>query len=104
MNGSATWFISIADMHTGIDALFLQRILQGQRVDDGGEHAHVVRGDAVHVLGLLGDAAEKIPAADDDGELNAELVHIRDFGGDLVNARSNPRRNPGPPPAPRRKA
>ena len=27
----------------GLDALFFERVLQGQGVDDGGEHAHMVR-------------------------------------------------------------
>ena len=49
--------------------LFFQRVLQGQRVDHRGEHAHVVGGDAVHVFRLHGHAAEKIAAADDDGDL-----------------------------------
>jgi hypothetical protein len=47
----------------------------------------VVGGDAVHVLGLVGDAAKKVPAADHDGQLHAQLVNVRQFGGDFVDAR-----------------
>ena len=50
-------------------------VLQGQAVEDGGEHAHVVGGgflDDVAAGGELG-AAEDVAAADDDGELHAAL-------------------------------
>ena len=63
-------------LHAGVHALLLQRILQRQRVDHCGQHAHVIGGDAVHVLGLLGHAAEEIPAAHHDRDLHAELVHV----------------------------
>ena len=86
MNGSATWFISMALITRGPHALLLQRVLQRQSVDDGGEHAHVVGGDAVHGLGLLGDTAEEVAAANDDGDLDAECMHFADLGRDLVYA------------------
>ena len=54
-------------------------------VDDGGEHAHVVGGDAVHVDGLLGDAAEEVSSAYDDSDLDAEGVDVGDFFCDLVD-------------------
>src|SRR5690349_7986821 len=69
-----------------VDAALLESVLQRERVDHGGEHAHVVGGDAVHLSGLLGDAAEKISTADDDGNLYAERVDILDLGGNFVNA------------------
>ncbi len=75
-------------LHAGVNTLLLQRVLQRQRVDHGGQHAHVVGGDAVHVAGLLGDAAEKISAAHHDGDLDAQRVDVRQFGGDLVDAGS----------------
>ena len=52
-----------------------ERVLQREAVDHRGEHAHVVgRGflDAGVAGGELG-AAEDVAAADDDGDLNAEL-------------------------------
>jgi hypothetical protein len=36
---------------------------------------------------LLGDATEKVPASDDDGDLHAERLHVGQFTGDFVNAR-----------------
>ena len=74
-------------LHARIDALFFKRVLQSQRVDDGRQHAHVIGRDAVHVLGLLGHAAEKIPATDHDRNLHTQLVHIGHFRRDLMNPR-----------------
>ena len=59
----------MADLHAGTDVAAFERVLEGEGVDDGGEHAHVV-GGPVHVLGLVGDAAEDVAAADDDGDLD----------------------------------
>ena len=38
-------------------------------------------------LACCGHAAEEISAANDDGDLHAERVDVRQFGGNLVNAR-----------------
>ena len=70
-----------------VRAGLFDRVLDGQRVDDGGQHAHVVGGNAVHVLRLLGDAAKKVAAPHHDGDLDparGDLGHLR---GDLVDAR-----------------
>ena len=83
MNGSATARISIARGHAGVDAHVLERVLQRQRVDDRGEHAHVVGGRAVHALGAGRQAAEQVAAADHDGGLDAELLDLGDVLGDL---------------------
>src|SRR5262249_7732532 len=73
-------------LHAGVDTLFLKRVLQGQGVDDGGQHAHVVGGNAVHLAGLFGHAAEKVPAADDDGDLHAQRMNVGYFAGNFMNA------------------
>jgi hypothetical protein len=62
-----------------VEAELFDGVLKGDGVDDGGEHAHVICSDAVHVDGLLGDAAEEVSASDDDADLAAEGVD----GGDL---------------------
>ena len=64
-------------------ALLLERVLQRQGVDDGGEHAHVVGGGAVHAARAGGDAAEDVAAADDDGGLDAHALDLGDVLGDL---------------------
>src|ERR1035437_5257147 len=72
--------------HAGENVLLLQRILQREGIDDGGQHAHVIGGDAVHEFGLLGHAAEEIAAANHDCDLDSEAMYLADFGGDLVDA------------------
>ncbi len=42
--------------------------------------------DAIHVLGLFGDSAEEVSAADDDTDLDSEAMHIGDLSRDLVHA------------------
>ena len=56
-----------------VQAALLDGVLQGDGVDDGGEHAHVVCGDAVHVDGLLGHSAKEVAAANDDANLDTKL-------------------------------
>ena len=57
--------------HARGDAAALERILQGDGVDDRGQHPHVIAGHAVDPLGGRGHAAEDVSAADDDGDLDA---------------------------------
>ena len=66
-----------------------ERVLQGQAVDDRGQHAHVVgRGflDAGVAGGELGPA-EDVAAADDDGDLHAALRRLADLLGDVRRLR-----------------
>ena len=86
MNGSANLIHLNRRHHAGKDALLFQSILQGQRVDHRCQHAHLIGGDAVHFLGLLGHAAKEISAADDDGDVNAQRLHIRQFGRNFVDS------------------
>ena len=67
------------------EAELFDSVLKGDGVDDGGEHAHVVGGDAVHVDGLLGDATEEVASADDDAYLAAESVNGGDLGSYFVD-------------------
>ena len=71
--------------HAGKHILFFERVLQRQRVDDRRQHAHLVGGNAVHFLSLLGHAPKEIPAADDNGDLDPHGLYIREFGSDFVN-------------------
>src|SRR5207244_10843029 len=70
---------------SGGGARAFQRVLQGQRVDDGGEHAHVVAGRAVESTLGRGEAAEDVAAADHDRDLHAHLVHPLDLRGDRLD-------------------
>ncbi len=60
-----------------LQALLLERVLQRQRVHDGREHAHLVRGHAVHAGARQTRAAKDVAAADHDRDLHAERL---DFG------------------------
>ena len=63
----------------------LERVLERERVEDGGEHAGVVRRRAVHPLRGGGDAAVDVAAADDDRELQPLRLDVDDLTGDLVD-------------------
>ena len=66
----------------GRDAGPLERVLEGQAVHDRREHADVVAGRAVHPARRRGQAAEDVAATDDDPDLDAEAVDLRDLAGD----------------------
>ena len=79
MYGSATLSMRMAVCSRVSHAEALEGVLQGQAVDDGGEHAHVVGGRLLDDLAAGGElgAAEDVAAADDDGQLHAAVVTIR---------------------------
>jgi hypothetical protein len=68
------------------NAHLLERVLQGERINDRGQHAHLVRGDAVHVARRPGDTAKNIPAADYDAELDAGPRYFSYFRRQLPDA------------------
>ena len=70
-----------------MDALLFECILEGEGIDDGGKHAHMIGGNAIHVTCLLGDAAEEVAASHDDCDLHAERVNVGQFGRDLMDAK-----------------
>jgi hypothetical protein len=65
------------------DVAALERVLQCDRVDDRGEHAHVIAGYAVDAVRGRGHAAKDVAAADDDRDLHAHLLHFRDLVRDV---------------------
>src|SRR2546423_6846538 len=68
--------------HARVHARLLQRVLQDDGVHHGGEHADVVGGGAIHIARALRDAAEDVAAADDYGDLDAQVAHVPDLPGD----------------------
>ena len=64
-----------------LHAVVLQRRLQRQRVDDRGQHAHLVALHAVETLLGPGHAAEDVAAADDDAYLYAACCRRLDLLG-----------------------
>ena len=57
-----------------------------ERVENAREHPRVVGGGAIHAGRSALHAANDVPAADDDGDLDAGLVH----GDDLAGQRLDP--------------
>ena len=80
--------MAIADSTTASTPSLTSEVLQRQRVDDGGEHAHVVAGDAVAALRGHRHAAEDVAAADDDADLDAERPRLGNVGRDPVDHRN----------------
>ena len=63
-------------------ALRLQRVLEGQRVHDRGQHAHVVALGGVHARAGADTAAPEVAAAHYDGDVDAEFgPHLGDLVG-----------------------
>ena len=69
--------------HPALHVALFQRVLQGDGVDDGGEHAHAVGAHPVHLPGLLLHAAEDVASAHHDADLHAQGVNIGEFAGNF---------------------
>ena len=82
MYGSHTACIAIAESTLVVDAGPLQRVLEGERVDHGAQHAHLVGARAVHPARLVFAAAQDIARPDDHRELHAERGDFLDFAGE----------------------
>jgi hypothetical protein len=60
--------------HAGGNIALFEGVLEGEAVDDGGEHAHIVGDGLVNLVALGELAAEDIATANDNGELDAVVV------------------------------
>ena len=85
MKGSATSLISIADWTrvTHIDGF--EGALQGQAVNDGRQHPHIIGHGPVRapITGL--QSPEDIAAPDDDPQLHAQRDDLFNFTGDVTH-------------------
>ena len=61
--------------HTGGDSFALEEVLDGQGVDDGGEHAHVVRLCAVHALLTRQSSPDDVASPDHETQAHSHLVN-----------------------------
>ena len=75
-------------LHAGRHAMTFERILQGQRVDDRGQHAHVISRGALDAFFAARHAAKDVPAPDDDDQLQAQSAHLADLRGHVRHARA----------------
>ena len=66
--------------HAGFDARMFEGVLQGEGINYGGEHAHVVGGIAVHASFATGrGTAPNVAATNDNGQLERGGEDIADL-------------------------
>ena len=65
--------------HPALGANILQRGPHGQRVDDCGQHAHLVSRRPLHPLGGAGNPAEDVAATNHQTDLRSQLHHTFDL-------------------------
>src|SRR5436305_1298145 len=63
-------------LNPGLHSDLGARTLQGQAIDHGREHSHVISGGAVHSAMGRGSSAPDITSADNDTDLHAEIAHF----------------------------
>ena len=86
--------------HPRVRPLLLERVLQGQGVEHGREHPHVVGGRAVHPRGRPLQAAVDVARADDDRDLEsgrADLARPASRSAGPGRGRSRTRARPSGP-------
>ena len=73
-------------LHSHRLVLGLERILERERVDHRGEHAHVVGAGAIHASLGAAEPAEDVAAPDDHRDLHAEVrARVGDLVGDALH-------------------
>ena len=72
-------------LDTGFYPHHFQSVLQGEAVDDGGHHPHVIRRHPFHSQVTGGGAAKNISPTDDDGHLDAQLFGLKNFEADIID-------------------
>ena len=77
-------------LHARLHAELLERAFQRHAVDHRREHAHVIRGRAIHPAIGRRQSAPDISAADHHRNLHSQIVHFLDALRDLAH---NRRRN-----------
>ena len=73
---------------TDIQVQFFKSVLKREGVDDGGQHACVVRGGAFHAVLLCHMAAPDVASSDNDPYLDTHLGGGIDFSGSVLHSRS----------------
>ena len=74
-------------LHSCLHADLGAGTLQGQAIDHGREHSHVISGGAVHSAMCRGSSAPDVTSTDHDTDLHVEIAHflnsLRDGEDDL---------------------
>ena len=83
------WLRHLAHLDRGHNArgraLAFDRIREGERVDHGRQHPHVVSGRPIDTPGAGREATEDVPAADDHSGFDAKRLDLRNLLGDLIS-------------------
>ena len=66
-------------LYTDIHTALLQRILQGQRIDGGCQHAHIVCTGTLHLTAAILDTTPEVPAADNNADLCTNINALFDY-------------------------
>ena len=90
--------------HTGVGAVPLERLLDGEGVQHRGEHAHVVAGGAVHAFSGGGHPTVDVAAADHDRDLEPAGPHVDELAARACRRSGRRGRTPADPSEPRRRA
>ena len=69
-------------LHPALHPQALDRVAQAERVDDRGQHPHVVAGDPLDAVAADVGAPDDVAAAHHDGQLDAPGDHPPDLAGD----------------------
>ena len=72
-------------LHARGRSKFFQRVLQCQRVDDCGEHSHVIARGALNAVFAAGRAAKNVPTTHHHHHFHAELAHFADLRGHVMH-------------------
>src|SRR6185503_2751132 len=72
-------------LHASGDAEFFEGILEGQRVDYGGQHAHVIARGPLDAARAAGEAAVNVPAANDNDHLHAQFPDLLNLQGHVAH-------------------
>src|SRR5205085_4520858 len=67
------------------DAELFERILQGQRIDHGRQHPHIIAGSSLDASLAAGKAAENIATTNDDDNLDAQLANFPNLFGHVLD-------------------
>src|SRR5262249_11052333 len=69
--------------YAGWDLCSFEGVLERERIDDSCQHPHLVGGRAVHPARFILATPQHVSCADDESELNSEVVYFLDLESDL---------------------
>jgi hypothetical protein len=68
-----------------MDFEFFEGILQCEGIHNGGQHPHMIRGNAIETLSAGGKSAEDVSTTDDDADFDTQIMDVLDLAGDSLD-------------------